>query len=123
MKVNSQGGFEPILPDRNKEIKMVQPEVHQLPASSGAENRSIELPQWVVKDLENLALAIAENAKTSSESKLEPYEAYAAGVKEQIFSKTPGRFEKGYQALMEQIQKEEMARSDEDKPPPGAVII
>lgn len=112
MRVNKSGGMGPLAPKSNKDIKMILPNVHQLPSKPGKESK-VELPKWVLEDLAGFATAFQEHLNKAPEKDIDPSEAYVNHITQKILSK--GDILKGYKVLIEEIGK--------DKPPPGADIV
>lgn len=78
------------------------------------------------KALEELADAVVEDLKGGYQSDFEPFEAYAERVRADIHTSMGDfhkRFLQGYQVLLEELTKQYSSKDEEEKPPPGAMII
>jgi hypothetical protein len=72
-----------------------------------------------------LADAFIADLQEKNLSDLEPYEAYVTRVKRDLLDKCGNfreRFFRGYDALQGPLKKDEWAKKDEDKLPPGTIL-
>lgn len=79
------------------------------------------------KCIDELARAIVKNIQENTESDGDPVEEYTNRLRGHVYSDTEqfrSRFVHGYEALLNEIVREEAIKSGEDKPiPPGAVVL
>lgn len=77
------------------------------------------------KAVGELADAFIADLKEKKTNDLEPFEAYATRVRQDLFLKCKDfrkRFLSGYEALQGPIQKDVWAKKEEDKLPPGTIL-
>lgn len=78
------------------------------------------------QSVDTLTEAIAEDLEQYP-SELEPFDAYAQRVRAQVVSNVEdfrNRFLEGYSILLHEIESiEKDAETDQDKPPPGTIVL